>query len=360
MKKPSELSHEEWNSLYPRLTLKQIADQLQCSESSVHKWITRAGFTLTKKNRAARSAEHSRKIGDALLGKTRERTGIFNKCEICSKEYYVIPARAESTKFCSIKCKGVSISKNNIGTLHPRYIKSIVRHKICEGCGCLMKHKPTKTITSFLLQKFCTKKCADEHGLRYFGEANKKYKGDAARRKNRTSMHSRWATKVIQRDSYKCMRCNVSGEVASLQAHHIFPFELFPDKRDEIENGITLCSKCHWEVHDTLEEKYIYTTVEQKIKRQSKLKKGVIVLGDVVEGKVFGKDSRKWKGDCYWCGELVVKRLSDVVGKKSVFCSSSCRSKHNRAFSNYRPSSPDLIPATARPPESDVLGSFAS
>ncbi len=351
MKKPSQLTFDEWALLYPKYTMKQIAEQLQCGETTVHKWLKKTGIEATKKNRTIRSEEHSKKISIANKGKTREKTGKLNKCEICEKEYYVIPARAELTKFCSTKCKGISLSKSNVGSSHPRYIDNVVREKNCEGCGCSMIHKPPKPITSFLLQKFCTKKCADEHGLRYFGEENNKYKGDAARRKNRTSQHSRWATKVIQRDLYKCMRCNVSGEVATLQAHHIFPFELFPNKRNDIENGITLCSKCHWEVHDTLEEKYIYTTVEQKVKRSSKPKKKVIVDGEVVEGKVFGKDSRKWKGDCYWCGGLVIKRLSDVVGKRSVFCSMDCRNKHSSIFRYYKEENVDLIPSTAKPPE---------
>ena len=143
----------------------------------------------------------------------------------------------------------------------------------------------------------------------------------------------------------------MSGETATLQAHHIFPFELFPEKRDDVANGVALCSRCHWDVHDSLDPNFIHVA-----DRKPSKKKNLLVDGAVNEGKVFGKDSRKWTGDCYWCGELVVKRLSDVVGKKSVFCSSGCRSKHTRAFSSYRPSSPDLIPATARPPESEGLG----
>lgn len=355
MKKPSQLTLAEWALLYPKYTMKQIAEQLQCGETTVHKWLKKAGIEATKKNRHKRSEEHSKKIGIANTGKVRNKSGKFNKCETCGKVYYVIPARARITKFCSTKCKGIAISKNSIGTSHPRYIKNALRQKNCEGCGCLMKHTPPKPITSFILQKFCTKTCADEHGLRYFGVENNKFKGDAARRKNRTSMHSRWANKVIQRDLYKCMRCGVSGDVATLQAHHIFPFELFPSKRDDIENGITLCSKCHWEVHDTLDEKYIHTTEEQKAKRLSKPKKNVIVTGEVMEGKVFGKDSRKWHGDCYWCGGLVIKRLSDVVGKRSVFCSLNCRNKHSSVFKYYKAENSHLIPSTAKPPEKSPI-----
>ena len=355
MKKPSQLTVEEWALLYPKYTMKQIAEKLQCGETTVHKWLKKVGIEATKKNRNARSEEHRRKISDANKGKTKDKTGKFNVCEVCGKEYYVIPARASMTRFCSIKCKGISTSKNKIGSSNPRYIENLVREKNCEGCGCVMIHKSPKPITSFLLQKFCTKTCADEHGLRYFGKDNKNYKGDTARRKNRTSQHSRWATKVIQRDLYKCMRCGVSGEDSTLQAHHVFPFELFPSKRDEISNGITLCSKCHWEVHDTLEEKYIYTTSEQKVKRLAKQKKPVIVVGEVVEGKVFGKDSRKWKGSCYWCSSLVIKRLSDVVGKRSVFCSLECRNKHHSVFKNYKEANAALVPPTAKPPEKTPL-----
>ena len=351
MKKPSQLTLDEWKFLYPKFTMKQIAEQLQCGATTVHKWLKKTGLDATKKNRNARSKEHSKKLSIANKGKTREKTGRFRNCEICGKEYYVIPARAQLTKFCSMKCKGISIAKNNSGSSHHNYIKNAVRQKKCEGCGCMMIHKPPKPITSFILQKFCTKTCADEHGLRYFGEENNKYKGAAARIKNRTSQHSRWATKVIQRDLYKCMRCEVSGEVATLQAHHIFPFELFPSKRIEISNGITLCSKCHWDVHDTLEQKYIHSTAEQKVKLLSKQKKQIIVVGHTVEEKVFGKDARKWKGDCYWCGGLVVKRLSDVVGKRSIFCSIGCRGKHTSIFRYYKEENSHLIPSTAKPPE---------
>lgn len=104
-------------------------------------------------------------------------------------------------------------------------------------------------------------------------------------------------------------------------------------------------------MHDTLEEKYIHSTSEQKVKRFAKQKKAVIVVGEVVEGKVFGKDSRKWKGSCYWCSSLVIKRLSDVVGKRSVFCSLECRNKHHSVFKHYKEENAALVPPTAKPPE---------
>jgi hypothetical protein len=350
LKKPSELSHEEWCSLYPRLTLKQIAEELKCSESNVYKWIKRAGFSLTKKNRTTRSAEHAKKISEALSGMTRKKSGTTKICRICNRNFYVIAARSNTAKYCSNQCRLTALHDDNSGEAHPKYLASVVREKRCQGCGGIFKHDNKKPITSFTLQKFCTKQCADLYGSRLKGHDHPNFKGKLARRRDRGTSHSRWATRVLQRDGYRCMRCGVSGETATLQAHHKFPFELFPDKRDDVNNGTTLCSRCHWDVHDTLDPNFIHG-----VERKKSNKKSLLVDGSVNEGKVFGKDSRKWKGDCYWCGELVVKRLSDVVGKKSVFCSSGCRSKHIRAFSKYRPSSPDLIPATARAPESEGL-----
>ena len=49
MKKPADLTLEEWNSLYPKYTMKQIAEKLQCGETTVHKWLNRAGIVATRK-----------------------------------------------------------------------------------------------------------------------------------------------------------------------------------------------------------------------------------------------------------------------------------------------------------------------
>lgn len=50
-----------------------------------------------------------------------------------------------------------------------------------------------------------------------------------------------WSNKVVRRDT-KCKGCN-SKE--NLHAHHILSKSLFPVKMYDINNGITLCIKCH-------------------------------------------------------------------------------------------------------------------
>ena len=57
-----------------------------------------------------------------------------------------------------------------------------------------------------------------------------------------------WKRKVFERDDYRCLDCGTrsgEGEGVILNADHIFPFALFPRLRTMIENGRTLCDKCH-------------------------------------------------------------------------------------------------------------------
>jgi len=51
----------------------------------------------------------------------------------------------------------------------------------------------------------------------------------------------RWSKDVIKKYG-KCLAC---GSVVKLQAHHILPKSLFPEKMYDVDNGICLCKECH-------------------------------------------------------------------------------------------------------------------
>lgn len=72
-------------------------------------------------------------------------------------------------------------------------------------------------------------KVIDNHGIRTSPEYNE------------------WRRKVFERDDYTCQICGQRG--GKLNAHHIKRFADFPEKRCELSNGITLCERCHKNIH---------------------------------------------------------------------------------------------------------------
>lgn len=68
-----------------------------------------------------------------------------------------------------------------------------------------------------------------------------------------------WSLQVRERDGHKCVKCNSTNK---LHAHHIKSWKAYPELRYDLNNGITLCVKCHqiehgfkfkdWVVNDEL------------------------------------------------------------------------------------------------------------
>jgi len=52
-----------------------------------------------------------------------------------------------------------------------------------------------------------------------------------------------WRKSVFEKDDYRCMACGQRG--GELQVDHILPFSKHPRLRFDINNGQTLCVKCH-------------------------------------------------------------------------------------------------------------------
>jgi 5-methylcytosine-specific restriction endonuclease McrA len=64
-----------------------------------------------------------------------------------------------------------------------------------------------------------------------------------------------WRKSVYERDNYTCRRCGRKN--CYLNAHHIRPWSLFIEDRHRIDNGVTLCVKCHEAVHRSKRSKFL-------------------------------------------------------------------------------------------------------
>jgi len=78
----------------------------------------------------------------------------------------------------------------------------------------------------------------------YLGEP-KEVKQNQKLRKSK--QYKNWRRNVFERDNYQCQKCGQTG--GQLNAHHIKPYSEFPSLRLELDNGVTLCEKCHKKEH---------------------------------------------------------------------------------------------------------------
>lgn len=56
----------------------------------------------------------------------------------------------------------------------------------------------------------------------------------------------RWARTIKELDENRCAFC---GATLRLEAHHINQIAANPEQATDLENGITLCHKCHYTAH---------------------------------------------------------------------------------------------------------------
>lgn len=93
-----------------------------------------------------------------------------------------------------------------------------------------------------------------------YGSSHWNWKGgttDKNRKIRNSALQLDWRIQVFERDNYTCQHCNKKG--GDLNAHHIKSFANHPHLRTVLENGITLCKKCHIQEHKILRN-------EQKIR----------------------------------------------------------------------------------------------
>jgi DNA-binding XRE family transcriptional regulator len=230
------------------------------------------------------------------------------KCLHCGKLFHVVPARQKTAKFCSRECKSKWQGENVRGKNHPNWQQDRPSIKYCKLCNREIVQGKTEAISSFRKRKFCSKKCADIGGFRYEGESHPNFKIDS-RRKSERGKHGAWARAVISRDNATCQKCGAKN--IELHAHHIEPFADNFEKRWDVQNGVALCYKCHWDTHGL------------DIKNEKDIQDDFVP----VDGHRKGKESRRWEGYCKWCGSFISKVWSQRKNRTNHFCSTSCSQK---------------------------------
>lgn len=82
------------------------------------------------------------------------------------------------------------------------------------------------------------------------GERNPGWRGGTSQNYHpltRTVEWRQWARMVRLRDDYTCRTCGLRK--TRMDAHHLVSAMDFPERRFDLENGITLCQSCHAKEH---------------------------------------------------------------------------------------------------------------
>jgi 5-methylcytosine-specific restriction endonuclease McrA len=130
-------------------------------------------------------------------------------------------------------------TKRKIGAVHKgKIISEEIKQKIRE------KRKQQ-------VMKPCSEEMRRERSERNRGDKSHFWKGGIAPENERIRQGIEfrlWREAVFARDNWTCQDCGLrsgNGEKVTLNAHHIKGFAKYPDLRFAIDNGITLCVKCH-------------------------------------------------------------------------------------------------------------------
>lgn len=229
------------------------------------------------------------KINDLQINSNIKITPI---CDICKKENVKMIKYNDYNKcirnggfYCCIPCSRIKINKTNLDKYGTEWVmqSQINKEKSKQTCinkygvdniskTLLFKEKYKNTMNNkygvdngfqinFVKEK-SRKTCLKKYGSEYYNQSyigklkisgvNSKFYIDGRCKINynrSTDVDEKlWRNRVYKRDNYTCQYCN-DNKGGNLNSHHLDGWNWCIDKRYDIDNGVTLCKKCHEEFH---------------------------------------------------------------------------------------------------------------
>lgn len=149
-------------------------------------------------------------------------------------------------KYCDIECW---------------YSRNTNQVKSCEYCSNIIELKRRLGPSRFNNRRFCSIRCVvDWRESEYDngkqrvpsthifpkGSDNPNWNGGStteAQKIRKGARYKNWRKQIFKRDDYTCQICLKRG--GDIEADHIKQFAYHPELRFDVNNGRTLCKKCH-------------------------------------------------------------------------------------------------------------------
>ena len=212
----------------------------QCASSRHKKECILCGkiFTTSKKNQLYCSID--------CLSKSQIKR-ITVKCDYCGKDYETQECllKNKNNHYCSNECKNKAHSLNMRKENNPRYNSENIK---CDYCG----KDFFRSESGIGEHNFCSPKCYWEYRkIHYTKENHSSWNPNLTEEERIKKRHYEeydiWRKLVFERDNYTCQCCK--KDTHNNVAHHLDGYNWCENKRTDIDNGVTLCNKCHKKFH---------------------------------------------------------------------------------------------------------------
>lgn len=197
---------------------------------------------------------------------------VEKSCLICELKFSVYPSIAKTKKYCSRVCMGKAGKGRKRSEATKKAISNSLKEAHKNNPGPWRKDYSVTEETRIKMSESASgRKLSDDWiknrtraqtGLKRSEETRRKmsaarmgknapgWKGGVSK-KNRTDRanfmvtfeYKEWRKKIFKRDDYTCQICGEKG--GELNADHIKPYQTHPKLRLCLDNGRTLCVKCH-------------------------------------------------------------------------------------------------------------------
>lgn len=150
----------------------------------------------------------------------------IGKCPVCGKEFRAVKDfKTRKQVYCSKEC----------------WSKRAVKINICKYCG-------KEIVTSLKRDKqYCNTNCRNKDYVNtHKGTLSHFWKGgktEISKIRRTNADYRNWRNEVFSRDNFTCQHCGARAR--DIEAHHIKEQSKYPELIYDINNGITLCHKCH-------------------------------------------------------------------------------------------------------------------